>query len=97
MIKERKRKNRLFFLSFFVCLFFIVFSLVFDDMGIIRYLHLKKGEQEILNKIRGLDMERITLTEEIDKIESDNFYLEKKAREELGLSRPDEYIFKFEE
>lgn len=97
IIAERKRKDRIFFLFIFFFMFFIFYGLVYDDMGIVRYLNLKEREVKLEQRIINLNSDTSALKEEIVGIEGDNFYLEKRAREEYGLSRPDEYIFKFQE
>jgi cell division protein FtsB len=71
-------------------------TLVFEENGLLKYLELKNKKIELLSEIKALQEENIKLKEEIELIKKDPFYIEKKAREELNLSRPDEYIFLFE-
>lgn len=47
--------------------------------------------------IHRLEQENMKLQEDIYNLKHDPFYLEKVAREELGMSREDEVIYKFEQ
>ncbi|MBF0518870.1 MAG: septum formation initiator family protein [Nitrospirae bacterium] len=96
IIKERKNRSRIFVFLFTIASFLIMFDLVFDDMGVLRYMKLKSEEKVLENSISEMEKSIVKLKEEIGVIRSDPFYIEKQAREDLGLAKPDEYIFKYE-
>jgi cell division protein FtsB len=73
-----------------------MFDLVFDEMGVLRYMKLKKEEMILEQGLSDMEKSISKLKEEIGVISSDPFYIEKQAREDLGLAKPDEYIFKYE-
>ncbi len=73
-----------------------MWSLVFDENGLIRYYELKEKKSALIKEIASLNNETSRLQEEVELLKKDPFYIEKKAREELNMSKPDEYIFLFE-
>ncbi len=93
---ERKRRSRVFVFIFTVAFVLIMFDLVFDEMGVLRYMKLKKEERILEQSLSDIEKNIVKLKEEIGVIRSDPFYIEKQAREDLGLAKPDEYIFKYE-
>ena len=60
-----------------------------------KYRDLKDEQQEIEREIRGLETKIRALTEERDLLKNDAQYLEKVIRDELGLVKPGEIIYKF--
>lgn len=66
---------------------------IFGDNGIITYRELKKSYAEMQNKVNALEEENRKLTEEINLLRNDPAYIEKIAREELGMIKPGEVIF----
>lgn len=66
-------------------------------MGLLKYISLTKTKNGLDASIAALDKENKTLKTHVDSLKKDNFYLEKYAREEYGLAKPDEYIFQFKD
>ncbi|MBF0464898.1 MAG: septum formation initiator family protein [Nitrospirae bacterium] len=96
IVKERKNRSRIFVFLFTIAFLLIMFDLVFDDMGVLRYMKLKSEEKVLESSISDMEKSIVKLKEDIGVIRSDPFYIEKQAREDLGLAKPDEYIFKYE-
>lgn len=79
------------------CGLLIILSLftIFGDRGIFHLWRLR-GEKEKLDERNFLLLgENETLRERIRRLRHDDFYLEKIAREELGLARPGEIVYRF--
>jgi cell division protein FtsB len=55
------------------------------------HLDLKKKQQEIYKKRGEID----SLTIETKKLKTDTLYMEKIAREKLGMARKNEKVYKF--
>ena len=70
---------------------------MFGNMGLINYISLTKTKNGLDASIASLDKENKTLRTHVESLKKDNFYLEKYAREEYGLAKPDEYIFQFKD
>jgi len=94
---ERKRNRMVIFTFLLLLVVYLGITLVFEENGLLKYFELKEKKMELLSEIKVLQDENLKLKEEIELIKKDPFYIEKRAREELNLSRPDEYIFLFEE
>ncbi len=86
----------MFVVFFLFALVLILFNLFYDEMGLFNYFRLKSEEQRMEEDIARLEMEISSVKDEIKAIGTDPFYIEKKAREDLGLAMPDEYIYKLE-
>ena len=62
--------------------------------GLSRYYALRQEELRLEKELGALDREIKGLKEEKDLLEKDQEYLEKVIREELGLVRPGEMVYK---
>ena len=71
-------------------LFYIVF--LFSDKYA-QILQLKEDIKKLETEVENLKSKNSSLLSEIELLKDDD-YIEKIAREELGLSKPDEIIFK---
>ncbi|MFO0752129.1 MAG: septum formation initiator family protein [Thermodesulfovibrionales bacterium] len=94
---ERKKRNVIFFSLMSAALLYVCYSLVFGDMGFIKYYQLATVGKKLESEIGALERENQTLRTQVGALKEDHFYIEKQAREEYGLARPDEYIFQFKE
>ena len=52
------------------------------------------SEEEVLSLIDELNKENETLTQQIERLESDPFYIEKKARDKMAIGKEGEIRFK---
>ena len=71
-------------------IFYIVF--LFSDKYA-RILQLKEDIIKLESEIEDLKLKNNNLSQEVELLKGDK-YIEKIAREELGLSKPNEIIFK---
>lgn len=88
-IKEAKGK----IIIFAVCL--LVVGLIFLP-GYTKLQKLKSRNKKLLNKIDKLKNKNNQLAKEQKRLKQDSSYIEKLAREELGLARDGEIIYKIE-
>ena len=96
VISEVKKK-RLIFLTFVVLSFiYLSISLVFGDMGLIRYLELNRTKKNLEGQLSEINRQNEQLRTQLKLLKEDSFYREKLAREEYGLSKPNEYIFQYD-
>lgn len=94
---ERKRRNVIFFTVIILAFLYIGTSLFLGNMGFIKYLTLKKTKNSLETEITALEKENKILQTQIKALKEDPYYIEKHAREEFGLAKPDEYIFQFQD
>ncbi len=85
------RKPFFFLILLFVAavIFFWVYFPVLS-----RYRELKQQQDKLAHEITDLDAKIVTLIEERRLLQEDHNYLEKVIREELGLVKPGEIIYK---
>ena len=91
------KKRRLIFFTFVVLSFlYLTISLLFGDVGLLRYLELNRTKKGLEKQLVEINRQNEQIRTQIKLLKEDPFYKEKLAREEFGLARPDEYIFKYE-
>lgn len=71
------------------------FFTVFGERGALHLWRLWDEQTKLAERNFVLHKENESLRERIDRIRRDDAYLEKIAREELGLVRPGEIIYRF--
>ncbi len=79
------------FLSFLILLFIFVVVFLFS----IRYIKVVRAKDRLIKiqqKIEEIEVENRKLKEEV-RLLNDPSYIEKVAREELGLAKPGEILF----
>ena len=62
--------------------------------GLSRYQELRQEEERLSKELVDLDQKIQKLNEEKELLKKDQVYLEKVIREELGLVRPGEMVYK---
>jgi len=91
------RKRKLIFLTFVILSFiYLTISLVFGDMGLFRYLELTRTKVNLEKQIAEVNRQNEQFRTQLKLLREDPFYREKLAREEYGLSKPNEYIFQYD-
>mgnify|MGYP001152969479 FL=1 len=73
-----------------------ILLLLFSDRGFLTLWNLKKEKIEIQQDINSLRQQIATLEKEAEKLEFDEKYIEKIAREKFRMSKPGEKVFKVE-
>ncbi|HTM08365.1 MAG TPA: septum formation initiator family protein [Verrucomicrobiae bacterium] len=79
------------FSSLFVAL--AVFT-AFGERGVFHLWHLRAEKKQLQEKNFLLQKENDALRERVDRIRRDDEYLEKVVREELGLTKPGETVYR---
>ena len=67
---------------------------VFGPHGFIAMRRTQKEIEQIREQIGKMNDENKSLTEQVNSLKTDPRSIERIAREEMGLARPGEYIFK---
>ncbi len=92
------KKRRLIFLTVILTGFiYLAVSFIFGDMGYLKYVELNKKEALLERQIKELEKDNEVLRSQVKSLKEDPFYKEKYAREEFGLAKPDEYIYRFDD
>jgi cell division protein FtsB len=93
---EVKKRQMIFFTVIVLTLLYLSISLVFGDMGLFKYIELNRTRKSLEKQIAQISNQNEQLRSQLKSLKDDPFYREKLAREEYGLSRPDEYIFQYD-
>jgi len=91
-MKSLKRKIKLLFLSLII--FLVVYLTIFGNNGILKIRQIEQETKRVQQASENLKTENEKLKKEINLLQQDDKYIEKIAREELGMVQPDEIIVK---
>jgi cell division protein FtsB len=91
MLEDMARKYGL--LVLFLALVFVVF---FSENGVLDYIKLRQQITTVDMSIKKLESENVVLRAKIDRVQSDDRYLEDLAREKYGFIREGEKVYRVE-
>jgi cell division protein FtsB len=74
----------------------LLFTLIFDGRGLMGRFERKNTVKKLQTDINTIKLQNEVIKNQIELIQNDPLEVEKIAREELGLSKPGEIIYKFE-
>ena len=94
----RSKKNKHFIYSrniiFPIILILGGIAFIFNDMGIMKWYHLKQELNKIQITIDQLISKEKVLNEELWQLKNDDQYIKKIARERFHMVRPGEKVFR---
>ncbi|MCL5022479.1 MAG: septum formation initiator family protein [Nitrospirae bacterium] len=92
------KKRRLIFFTI-VCLSILYFAarFTFGETGLLRYRELAQKKTHLVSEIGQIEATNAQLKTELKLLKENPFYIEKYAREDFGMAKPDEYVFKYEQ
>lgn len=88
-----KRRARRLLIS--LGLLLLVYIYVGGDEGLFRIWSLSRQEKALEREIRRLQVEGADLDRTIDLMQTDTAYIERYAREVLGMAKEGEIIYRF--
>lgn len=92
------KKRRLIILTIMcLSLMYLFINFVFGNTGLIRYTELQDKKRQIETEIRNVETHNNLLRSELKLLKENPFYMEKHARENFNMARPDEYVFKYDQ
>lgn len=74
---------------------YLLLSFFFGDMGFFKAIKMQKNHATIQKDIRSLKLENVHLVHQIEGLQNDPFYIERLARDRLGLVREGELVYEF--
>ena len=78
-----------------IYLFIIILILILTFLpSYTRFCNLRQKSRELEEKIKELEKENLALREERENLEKNPFYIEKVAREKMGVVKKGEVIYK---
>ena len=96
--KKKKKKNRIAYNQIFAIWSFFIFlllSLIFikSDKGYLHFRSLRNNYTQLKEQNGNIEKENKRLLTEIKNLKENPEYIERLAREELGLAKKDEIVF----
>ena len=74
---------------------FGIYHILTGPSGTVNLLRLKREKAKVEAELDSLTRRKQELTVEKARLERDSAYIERVARKELGMSRPEEKVFRF--
>lgn len=92
---KRKKKNgkgnpKLIGIVYFLLIFLILLFLFFNEKGILKYLEVKGRIKGLNAQIKASEQQIDKIRVEIDSLKNIRFKIEKTARENYNMRRPNE-------
>ena len=75
---------------------YLLLSFIFSELGVVKYITMKREYNRIQNDVFRLDTENKKLMEEVDALKTDPDSIEALARQNLGLAKEGEIIYRFQ-
>jgi len=72
----------------------LVYLFVQGDKGFLKYIELSREKKNVIKRIEAMRHEQKALQAEIDKLKTNENYIEKVAREELFMAKKGEKVYK---
>jgi cell division protein FtsB len=94
-VKKKKRSFEYWVAWLLFLALFFIFLTIFGQNGLFQIGDLKKARMILTKEIFALREENDALRREIKGLKEDPFFIEKVAREELDLVRPNEVVYQF--
>lgn len=91
------KRQKITLMVIFVAMFNLLLVVFFGDNGLIELKRLQRRHAALVQENEGLSQENARMYSSIDRLKNDPDYIENIARQELGMIRSDELIFKFKD
>jgi len=97
VISEIKKRRLIFLTVILMGFIYLAVSFIFGDMGFLKYAELNEKKTNLERQLKEIEKDNDILRSQVKSLKEDPFYKEKYAREEFGLARPDEYIYRYDD
>lgn len=87
------RRNKLFMAAGILLLLYFLATRVLGDMGVVKYYRMKAQYNTLTEEIANLKQDNTRLRRDVYSLKNDPAYLERIARDKLGLARPGEIVY----
>jgi len=90
-------KKRLAIASGVLLGIYLLISFIFGEMGVVKYYRMKLHYRAVNEEMAVLRQANVQLSREVHSLKTDAAYLERVARDKLGLARPGEIVYYYGE
>jgi cell division protein FtsB len=71
----------------------VLWKLVIGEMGVVKYYRMSAHARSLRSEIEHLRTDNARLAKEVAALRSDLAYIERLARDKIGLARPGEVVY----
>ena len=89
------QRQKIMLAVIFIAMFNFLLVVLFGDNGLVELRRLDQAQQQLLKGNARLTQENLQMYRTVDRLQNDSAFVENIARQELGMIRSDELIFKF--
>jgi cell division protein FtsB len=94
--KTGRRKKLLIAALIPVGVYFLI-TFIFGEMGLVKYYRMKSQYQALTQQVAELKQDNSRLMREVRALKTDPAYIEKLARDKLGLARNGEVVYYYDD
>ena len=76
---------------------YLLVTRVMGEMGVVKYYRMKSQYYSLTTEIANLKQDNVRLRKDVDSLKNDPAYLERVARDKLGLARPGEIVYYYDQ
>ncbi len=76
---------------------YLLVSFIFGEMGVVKYYRMKAQYNALTQEIAELKQNNVRLRAEVQALKTDPAYVERIARDKLGLARKGEIVYYYGE
>jgi cell division protein FtsB len=70
-----------------------LWSLIVGEMGVVKYYRMSAHARILQNEIEHMKKDNARLSKEVDALRTDLAFIERMARDKIGLARPGEVVY----
>ena len=93
MQAKRKRRWTVYVIGGFLLMSYFTYEFLFDNMGFMKYLNMKRTHGQIVEEIKTIEEENGRLRKDIEAVKHDPATMEGLARDRLGMVKQGETVF----
>ncbi len=94
---RESRKTRLAVLAGAALGIYLIVTFIFGEMGLVKYYRMRSQYLALREETENLKLENTRLLKEVRALRSDPALIERIARDKLGLARPGEIVYYYQE
>lgn len=91
------RKRKLLLAAAAVLVLYFLYSLIFGEMGLVKYYRMKAQYNSLVQDIARLKEDNARLVAEVRCLRSEPACIERLARDKLGLARKGEILYYYDD
>lgn len=92
-VPNKQRRRKVIFAAVVAVVLYALWSLVVGEMGMVKYVRMRAQERSLAKDIEHLKQDNLRLMQEVRALKHDPAYIERLARDKIGLARPGEVVY----